>query len=197
MSGGRVLATFPKIPLNLRCNSFCPESFGTGPDQATLINLLSSDSTVSFMDWVSSCLALKSVYGQLAMPGVTWSLSVPPGFYWIIPSLFCDVEFLLPDGLEDEGGQSPLGLGDCPLWDGELRRSEYTPPHSFSGCGRRHLAFPLAGTVGEADGVVLPVNTSAVGWSGSTADELGGHIPVGCGIVATVVVFGPGTAPIG
>jgi len=75
MSGGRVLLSL-KYLLNLRRNSCCPESFGTGPDQATLINLLfSAILLVRFIDWVCSCLALKSVYGRFCYA------SVLPGLY--------------------------------------------------------------------------------------------------------------------
>jgi len=103
------------------------------------------------------------------------------GSAWIFtglsPTAFCDVEFLLPDGLEEEGGPGvTLGLGRSPLGMGSGGASEYTPTPTFSGQAAASCSW-----AGNRSTVVLP-NTSAVGWSGSTADELGAY-PVGWGLL--------------
>jgi len=51
-------------------------------------------------------------------------------FTGLSPHSFCDVEFLLPDGLEDEGGLGHPGDWGQSLWDGERGAIRYPYSHS-------------------------------------------------------------------
>jgi len=103
------------------------------------------------------------IYGQLGARCYL-VLSVPPGFYRIILTAFVTLSFAARRLWEDEGGLGSPLIGEIgvPPWDGERRAGNINSlPYSFSGCGRRYLCS-RAGTVGEADGVVLPVTSAGL-----------------------------------
>ncbi len=96
-------------PLTYIATAIFQNIFGTGLDQATLVNLFFSAILLSSVYGLGVQLFSVEVglWASCIMPDITWSLSIPPRFLLDYPlTACCDIELLVSYGLDKRQEES-------------------------------------------------------------------------------------------